>query len=160
MGNKKKYTIDGKVVSRFFRRGKANIPIFEDGTIGKSLNKKSKNNNKIINVENTDDIEGTKFYSLLSKNEATGIVEGSLDYRKTENNEYHIERTNVMKDYRRKGVATGLLKEMQNIVGDNDIYFDTLTEEGEKLINKVASKKEVYKRGSYNIPFYKGRIKK
>ena len=49
---------------------------------------------------------------------------------------------------------------MQNIVGDNDIYFDTLTEEGEKLINKTASKKEVYKRGLYNTPFYKGRIKK
>ena len=93
MRNKKKYMIDGKVVSRFFRRGRANIPIFEDGTIGKSLNKKSKNNNKIINVENMDDIGGNKFYSLLSKNEETGIVEGSLDYRKTKNNEYHIKRS-------------------------------------------------------------------
>lgn len=33
-----KQVIDGKIVKRWFTRGKARIPIFEDGTIGKNQN--------------------------------------------------------------------------------------------------------------------------
>lgn len=121
------------------------------------------NNKDLYEKYNIFDIETDVFgdkelRTITIKNENTKIYEGSLDYSKY-NNEYHVERTNVFNDYRRKGLATIMLKELQKKVGDNDIYFDMLTPDGEKLINKIASKKEIYKKGLGNTPYYKGRIR-
>ena len=122
------------------------------------------NNKEIYEKYNlyTTESDGLTEYPLKTisiKNENTGIYEGRLEYWENENKEIHIERTNVFKEYQRKGLATMMLKELQKRAGDNDIYFDTLTKDGEKLINKVASKKEIYKTGINNKPYYKGRIK-
>lgn len=101
--------------------------------------------------------EDLKMNTIYAKNNNTSIVEGTLDYE-IKNNEYHIRNTNVLKDFRNKGVGRRLAKKLQNIAGNQDIYIDTILDESMPFWNKIA-KIEVYKTSELGIKYYKGRIK-
>ena len=83
---------------------------------------------------------------------------GSVSYTiYKDSNEYHVYNIVVSPEYRRKGVGTFLLKSLQDVVGDNDIYFDTLTPSGKALLDKIASY-DKYKEGKLDANLYKGKI--
>ena len=83
---------------------------------------------------------------------------GSVSYTiYKDSNEYHVYNIVVSPKYRRKGVGTFLLKSLQDVVGDNDIYFDTLTPSGKALLDKIASY-DKYKEGKLGANLYKGKI--
>ena len=83
---------------------------------------------------------------------------GSVSYTVyKDSNEYHVYNIVVSPEYRRKGVGTFLLKSLQDVVGDNDIYFDTLTPSGKALLDKIASY-DKYKEGKLGANLYKGKI--
>lgn len=83
---------------------------------------------------------------------------GSVSYTiYKDSNEYHVYNIVVSPEYRRKGVGTFLLKSLQDVVGDNDIYFDTLTPSGKALLDKIASY-DKYKEGKLGANLYKGKI--
>ena len=87
-----------------------------------------------------------------------GKIIGSVSYTiYKDSNEYHVYNIVVSPEYRRKGVGTFLLKSLQDVVGDNDIYFDTLTPSGKALLDKIASY-DKYKEGKLGANLYKGKI--
>lgn len=87
-----------------------------------------------------------------------GKIIGSVSYTiYKDSNEYHVYNIVVSPEYRRKGVGTFLLKSLQDVVGDNDIYFDTLTPSGKALLDKIASY-DKYEDGELGANLYKGKI--
>lgn len=85
------------------------------------------------------------------------ISEATLDYE-IKDDKYTVRMINTLKEYKRKGNATKLLSTLQEKVGNDDLYFDLVTEDGKKLLDNVADI-EVYKKGAYDVPYYKGKIK-
>ena len=83
---------------------------------------------------------------------------GTVSYTIYKNGEYHIYTIEVRDDQRRKGIATILMRALQREVGDNDIYFDTLTPSGKAQLDKIANY-DVYETGKLKANKYKGRIK-
>ena len=104
-----------------------------------------------------EDLDGNEFYKLTSVNKKTGKVEGYIEYIKNDKGEIHIKINEVYKENRRQGIATAMYRELQKIAGENDIYFDTLTEEGTQLLDKIADLEE-YKKGAYGVPYFKGKV--
>ena len=128
------------------------------------------------NLDKSDDvktIEETEDYKLLKvrlvsdENMSQECIEyidskgknlGTVSYTIYKNGEYHIYTIEVRDDQRRKGIATILMKALQREVGDNDIYFDTLTPYGKALLDKISDY-DVYEKGKLKANKYKGRIK-
>lgn len=70
-----------------------------------------------------------------------------------------VERIEVEPNYRRKGYATALLKQLQNKYPNEDIRFGQLEPDGEKLINKIANITDSeLKEGHKRLTYY-GKIK-
>lgn len=132
--------------------------------------------NESVNLKESDDfsvIEETEDYKLIKVNllsdrdmsqecieyiDNDGKSLGTVSYTIYGNGEYHIYTINVRDGQRRKGIATILMKALQREVGDNDIYFDTLTPSGKALLDKIADY-DVYETGKLRANKYKGRIK-
>ena len=130
---------------------------------GKTLKRKDGKEIKIPkNIEITNnslgkDLDGNDFYKLIYKNKKTGKQEGYIEYIINKKGEVHINMAHTFKENRGKGVATSLYNELQKLIGDKDIYFDRLTDDGDKLLSKTADITE-YKTGLYDVPYYKGRV--
>lgn len=92
----------------------------------------------------------------MKAKKVNGLVIGTL-YYKTKNDKTKVFNLDVHPDYRRKGYATELLKDLQKEVGDADIDFDILTPDGKALINKIGVITST-KKGKYDN-HYIGRIK-
>lgn len=109
-----------------------------------------------IKTYETGNFEGTTFKSkyITSKD---GQTTGQLDYEIT-NNEVMVRMIRVYNEYKRKGYATKLLKDLQKEIGNKDINFDLVTKDGKALLDKVADITE-NKKGKYGGNYYKGRIK-
>ena len=111
---------------------------------------------KLIKVELSSDGDMSQECIEYIDNEGKNL--GTVSYTIYENGEYHIYTIEVRDDQRRKGIATILMKALQREVGDNDIYFDTLTPSGKALLDKIADY-DVYEEGKLKANKYKGRIK-
>ena len=121
------------------------------------MNKKIRNSKQDnITTIIRGDFEGKVFKNKYIKDE-NGQVTGQLDYY-IENNEVTVEMIRVYDQFRRKGYATKLLKNLQKETGNKDINFDMLTDDGKKLIDKIGVITEE-KKGIYGVGHYKGRIK-
>ena len=114
-------------------------------------------NIEITNNSLGKDLDGNDFYKIIYKNKTTGKPEGYLEYIIDKNGEAHINMVQTFKEHRGKGVATSLYNELQKIIGNKDIHFDTLTDDGKKLLSELTNLTE-YKTGLYDVPYYKGRI--
>lgn len=61
------------------------------------------------------------------------------DYSKTDmKDKINVVTITVDKNYRRKGIATQLYKELQKRAGNNDIHFGELSDEGKKLVKSIG----------------------
>ena len=124
-------------------------------------------NNDVNTIEETEDYRLIKVELLSDGDMSQECIEyidnegknlGTVSYTIYENGEYHIYTIEVRDDQRRRGIATILMKALQKEVGDNDIYFDTLTPSGKALLDKIAGY-DVYETGKLKANKYKGRIK-
>ena len=104
-----------------------------DGDNIEDFNKKRKDyveKNLKINDVNKNDVGSLK--AILDDK-----VVGSLNYE-INNGKYVVSYIRVDDDYKRSGIGTKLYKQFQQKIGNNDIYFNEFTNEGEKLINKIG----------------------
>lgn len=104
---------------------------------------------------------------LVVKEKATGKEVGRLWYKelyKPEKFQYEnkiwVDKIEVHPDYRRKGIATQMYKELQRRAGDEDIYFGELTPQGKRLLNSIATITDIkpFKYRGKNMDEYFGRI--
>lgn len=75
-------------------------------------------------------------------------------------NKIWVTKIEVDPNYRRKGIATQMYKELQRRAGDEDIYFGEMTLQGRKTIEnigKITKQKLVNNRG-YTYRYFWGRI--
>ena len=82
-------------------------------------------------------------------------IVGTLRYR-IEDGKTKVTFIQVDDEYRRLGIGKELYKNLQESVGDNDIYFGELTEEGKKLLDNIAKTKEYTNKDGFKE--YYGRI--
>lgn len=108
----------------------------------------------LVDLMEDDDVKQEVINCINKEDKTIGSVSYTI-YK--DSNEYHVYNIAVSPEYRRKGVGTFLLKSLQDIVGDNDIYFDTLTPSGKALLDKIASY-DKYKEGKLGANLYKGKI--
>ena len=73
-------------------------------------------------------------------------------------NKIHVVKIEVHPDYRRKGIATQLYKELQRRAGNEDIYFGEFTKDGKKLVESIGKITKM-KKYSDTIEYW-GRINK
>ena len=83
-----KQVINGKVVKRWFKRGKANIPVFEDGSIGFSSRTERTENKHLMRMANREE-------KLLGKRKGKTEKEQKLDFQ----NKGQKYRAEWSKDY-------------------------------------------------------------
>ena len=101
------------------------------------MNQKIRNSKKDnITTIIKEEFNGQIFKSKYSKNE-NGQVTGQLDYVE-QNGETMVQMIKVYSQFQRNGYATKLLKSLQKDVGNKDINFDILTDDGKKLIDKIG----------------------
>ena len=129
--------------------------------------KESEEFDDVKTIEETEDYKLLKVRLVSDENMSQECIEyidnkgknlGTVSYTIYKNGEYHIYTIEVRDDQRRKGIATILMKALQREVGDNDIYFDTLTHYGKAQLDKIANY-DVYETGKLKVNKYKGKIK-
>ena len=112
----------------------------EEIDVNKVMNKKIRNQilDKRDNIKTINLIENGKDKTVEKIiNDKNNRVIGTVGYL-VENGEYSIYRIDVDENYRRKGIATKLMKSVQREAGDKYINLGTLTEDGKKLMNSIA----------------------
>ena len=131
----------------------------EEIDVNKVMNKKIRNQilDKRDNIKTINLIENGKDKTVEKIiNDKNNRVIGTVGYL-VENGEYSIYRIDVDENYRRKGIATKLMKSVQREAGDKYINLGTLTEDGKKLMNSIAILEE--STGLLGAKIYKGKIK-
>ena len=94
---------------------------------------KTEKNNITIDNEVNDFHSGETFSTMTAK--IDGKVAGTLEYSEYEGKP-SVKMVEVSPEYRRKGVGTKLLQELQKAYPNTEIDFGMLTDDGAKLINK------------------------
>lgn len=115
------------------------------------------NHNFKIHTMEQGNFEGQTYKTKLIRNNS-GQVTGELNYVINSDGEAMVRMIKVYDQYKRQGYATKLLRDLQKEVGDRDINFDMLTDDGKALINKIGIITQERK-GVYGVSHYKGRIK-
>lgn len=99
---------------------------------------------------------------IAVKDKNTNAEVGFIKYKEVYDNSrtsytsrINIDEIVVKDNYRRKGIATQLYKEVQRRAGNEDIYFGELTPKGKKLIEKIGT---ITKKEDGKYPDYWGRI--
>ena len=71
-------------------------------------------------------------------------------------NKIWVDKIEVHPNYRRKGIATQMYKELQRRAGDEEIYFGEATTPGKKLLENIATITKKKRAGKTD--YYWGRI--
>jgi len=100
-----------------------------------------------------NDIYKSKY--LIDKK--TRITMGQLDY-KVNDKEVMVRMIKTYDQFKRRGIATKLLKDLQKEIGNKEINFHLVTQDGQKLLDKIANITEKRK-DKYGQTYYKGKIK-
>lgn len=142
---------DKDKVAQEQRRNDKNYIIYDESEANK--------NNYIIEDINQGHFDNRTRHLLTATSKKNGDLAGYIQYDVYDNNECHIEMTSVQDNYKRMGIGTMLVKELQRKIGPTDLYIDSITDEGRDFWDKVSPNKEVYKiSGPFDTPYYKGRI--
>lgn len=108
----------------------------------------------VIQTQNEGEFEGKTWKTKQLTQ--YGKVAGEVNYE-VKNDEVKVNMIKVYDEFKRQGVATKLLQNLQREVGDKDINFDMLTPDGEKLMKKIGIMSES-KKGAWGVNHYKGKI--
>jgi len=88
---------------------------------------------------------GEYFKQIVVNDKKTGQNVGRLWYKELYKPEMfeipdriQVQKIEVHPDYRRRGIATQMYKELQKRAGNEDIYFEELTGDGKKLLESVG----------------------
>lgn len=113
--------------------------------------------------------QGMRYKQIVVNEKKTGKNVARLWYKEVYkpdkymyDNKIWVSKIEVHPDYRRKGIATQMYKELQRRAGNEDIYFGELTPQGKRLLENIATitnKKEMKYKGK-NYDKYWGRINK
>lgn len=113
----------------------------EEVDINRIMNKKIRNQvldkrDGITTIELAINGKDKTMQKIITDN--NNLTIGSVTYL-VEKGNYSVYRIDVNELYRKRGIATKLMKSVQREAGNKDINFGTLTSDGEKLISKIAT---------------------
>ena len=125
-----------------------------DGTI-----RRNKIKDKDIEIKTYElQRDGNDIYkSKYLRDKKTRITMGQLDY-KVNDKEVMVRMIKTYDQFKRRGIATKLLKDLQKEIGNKEINFHLVTQDGQKLLDKIANITEKRK-DKYGQTYYKGKIK-
>lgn len=79
------------------------------------------------------------------------------DFNKTSlTDKFNVDEIAVKEEYRGKGIATKLYRELQKRAGNQELHFGELTEEGKKLVESIGT---ITRKTNEKYPHYWGKIK-